>query len=64
MTLHGEEREWWQGMKREVSGVRKSWQNQVDLRLLAHIIGGETNDSFQNDPLLVSLDLPPPRGFG
>ena len=24
----------------------------------------KTNDSFQNDPLLVSLDLPPPSGFG
>ena len=24
----------------------------------------QTNDSFHSDPLLVSLDLPPPRGFG
>ena len=36
-------REWWQDMKREVSGVRKSQQNQVNLHVHAHIIGGDVN---------------------
>ena len=33
-------------MKREVSGVRKSWQNQVDLHVHAHIIGGDVQDKW------------------
>lgn len=30
--------------EKSVSGVRKSWQNQVDLHVYAHIIGGDVQD--------------------